>query len=260
MSGHCTCHVVIGNRGDSTSRSALDSPKDDHALYNAHSHRTTDHTVAEVKAYHLPPTAKIPNSPYPLLHYRNALPGGKERNMQLAFYDRFVKNGWSVQWMTRYGKTQSSRYHSSAYECMAVLNSTTIIRFGVADTFDDLEENTNGLGKEDGGADLKAKPGDVFVNPAGVSHKTYNTPPLEEFKLLTPGDTHRITAEDERATIEEVKVSGFCIIGCYPNGSVWDWAFGGDSEGNYETVWAVPKPEKDPIFSTTSEGLVGLWK
>jgi len=143
---------------------------------------------------------------------------------------------------------------------MAVLSGAATIRFGVADTSPDLEVSTHGSGKEDGGVEVQAQAGDVFVIPAGVSHKTFNTTPRASFELLTPGDGHQIEAEDVRDALLGVELSGFTMIGAYPRGSVWDFAAGGEHAHDYEKVWAVPKPGNDPVLGQDSKGLCGLWQ
>lgn len=183
--------------------------------------------MVEIKRYDLPATALIPNSPRPLLHYRGVLP--ESSDIKLAAYDCLVKNGWVVQWMTRYGQTQASHYHTSTHECMVVLSGRAIIRFGVADTVSDLDENTYGSGREEGGVEIEATTGDVFIIPAGVAHKTYNAQPAEDFKILTPGDAHRIVASDTRSSVAQTDPSGFTMMGAYPAGREWDYAFGGEN-------------------------------
>jgi uncharacterized protein YjlB len=123
--------------------------------------------MAEPKAYPLPPTKLIPNSPYPLLHYPGFFQPQSNNVDAVAVHDTFGSNGWDTQWIFRYGQTQKSHYHSQAHECMAVLSGEATIRFGVADTDNDLDRNTYGDGKEDGGVELHAKAGDVFIIPAG---------------------------------------------------------------------------------------------
>ncbi|OAP59704.1 hypothetical protein AYL99_07002 [Fonsecaea erecta] len=214
--------------------------------------------MVEVRKYQLPPTELIPNSPRPLLHYPGILLSSG--SIATAAYDAFSDNGWRVQWIFRYGPSQVSHYHSATHECMAVLSGTATIRFGVADTVPDLDESTQGSGKEDGGIELQAHVGDVFIIPAGVAHKTFNTEPSAEFKLLTPGDGHHIAAKDVRRALEELPLSGFTMIGAYPEGGAWDFAKGGESTGNYEAVWAVSTPEKDPVLAKAEEGLCGQWK
>lgn len=213
-----------------------------------------------VKKYQLPPTALIPNSPQPLLHYPGFLKVGESQNLAAEVYDLFSSNGWQTQWIFRYGPTQTSHYHSQAHECMAVLTGSARIRFGVADTTSDLEESTHGSGKEDGGVEVEANAGDVFILPAGTAHKTFDTSPQGEFKLLTPGDGHSVAAEDVRDALAHIELSGFTMIGAYPReGGPWDFAKGGENAGEYEKVWSVAKPGNDPVLGKADEGLCGQW-
>lgn len=217
--------------------------------------------MVEVRKYQLPPTALIPNSPHPLLHYPGLLLLTSEGIAAADVYDLFSSNGWDVQWIFRYGSTQQSHYHSAVHECMAVLSGTATIRFGVADTVADLEESTHGSGKEDGGIELQAKAGDVFLLPAGTAHKTFDTSPPAEFKLLTPGDGHHVASQQVRDALANIQLSGFTMIGAYPkDGGRWDFATGGENVGDYQRVWSVPKPENDPVLGKAEEGLCGLWK
>lgn len=213
--------------------------------------------MAEVNKYHLPPTPLIPNSPRPLLHYQGVLaprPDGAHCDAAEA-YKLFTQNDWRVSWIFRYGPTQLSHFHSRAHECMAVLSGTATIRFGVADTSDDLDENTNGSSREEGGVEIEAAAGDVFVIPAGVAHKTYNTKPEAEFALLTPGKGRSIEAEDPPKVLSDIELSGFTMMGAYASGE-WDFVKSG---GDFETVWSVPKPEKDPVFGKGPKGLCVTW-
>ena len=219
--------------------------------------------MVEVKKYHLPPTSLIPNSPQPLLHYPGLL-SNKETLNAAKVHDLYTANGWETKWIFRYGPTQDSHYHSQAHECMTVLSGTARIRFGVADTSSDLEESTHGDGKEPGGVEIDAKAGDVFVIPAGTAHKTFDTTKGSEFALLTPGGGHQIVPRKEgqsvRDTLANIELNGFTMMGAYPmGGGDWDFAVGGENKGEYEKVWGVPKPGKDPILGSAEEGLVGMW-
>ena len=216
--------------------------------------------MVEVKEYYLPPTDLVPNSPQPLLHYTGLqmpTPVGKASD----YHDLFQGNGWRVQWIFRYGPTQRSHFHSNVHECMAVLSGSATIRFGVADTSPDLDANTAGPAREDGGVEIEARAGDVFLLPAGTAHKTFNTSPQAEFSLLTPGGARRIAADDVRTTLDNVQLSGFTMIGAYPeNNSEWDSLRGGERAGEYEKVWAVARPDLDPVLGKSEDGICGLWK
>jgi len=75
-----------------------------------------------------------------------------------------------------------------------------------------------------------------FVILAGVAHKTFNTHPADEFKLLTPSNGHQIGALDERGTLGELELSGFTMLGADPEGGIWDFARGGQNGGTHEAV------------------------
>ncbi|KAJ5512476.1 hypothetical protein N7463_002028 [Penicillium fimorum] len=213
--------------------------------------------VAEVRQYHLFPTNLIPNSPRPLLRYKNVL----VKDFDAPHYnpgkvwEMFTKNEWDVQWIFRYSDTQLSHYHSKAHECMAVLSGTASIQFGVADTSQDMQENTYNSAWEEGDILLEAEAGDVFIIPAGVAHKTYNTRPKADFTLLSPGNGHGIEAEDPKKALSEIKLDGFTMMGAY-NGGDWDFITTG---GNFEKVWGVPKPKYDPVYGSEATGLCKRW-
>ncbi|KKY38386.1 putative fad-dependent pyridine nucleotide-disulfide oxidoreductase [Diaporthe ampelina] len=213
--------------------------------------------MAEVKTYHLPPTSKIPNSPFPLLHYPRFFPSPASR-APAAVHDALAANGWRVQWIFRYGPTQQSHYHSAAHECMAVLSGEATIRFGVADDEPAAGDGggADGSSSSSTGIEVHARAGDVFVLPAGLAHKTFSPHPSDStFKLLTPGDGHHALG----AGLAGVELSGFTMIGAYPAGAKWDSAVGGEHEGRYQEVWSVPRPERDPVLGTDPAGLTGHW-
>lgn len=217
--------------------------------------------MVQVNKYYLPPTALMPNSPRPLLHYPGFFTPQEKGNVRRV-HETFLSNGWETQWIYRYGQTQRSHYHSGTHECMAVLSGTATIRFGVADTSEDMEQNTFGAAREAGGMEIEAKAGDVFILPAGTAHKTYNTKPEALFTLLTPGDGHHIAGGDAVKALEETeeKLSGFTMIGAYPKGSgYWNSQKGGEDEGAYDKIWALPKPDGDPVLGDSVQGLLGLW-
>lgn len=216
--------------------------------------------MVELKKYNLPPTPLIPNSPFPLLHYPDLLSSPSSRH-PTNVHNLFSANGWQVQWIYRYGPTQQSHYHSAAHECMAVLSGEATIRFGAADPdpVPVLEESTRGGARGEAGVEVRARAGDVFVLPAGVAHKTFDAKPVAGLQLLTPGDGHRIDGEDVARSLDGVELSGFTMIGAYPEGGRWDFAVGGEHKGRYEEVWSVPKPDRDPVLGLDPAGLTGLW-
>ncbi|KAK3214199.1 hypothetical protein GRF29_28g2361656 [Pseudopithomyces chartarum] len=136
------------------------------------------------KSYTISPTPLIPNSPHPLLHYPSLLfPTVSAPNFTCTtLYDLYRSNGWTPQWVARYGATQPAHYHSTAHEVMVVIaGEGATIRFGVADkggSESSSSHPTDGGNGDDtdahepGGITLTAHKGDVFIVPAGVAHKT----------------------------------------------------------------------------------------
>jgi uncharacterized protein YjlB len=179
---------------------------------------------------------------------------------------------------------------------MVVMSGNATIRFGVADTIrnpdldgygranteEELNASTYGNQHEkfsdsvtgdakakfkDGVIEIPAKAGDVFILPAGVAHKTFDTSPSADFALLTPGDGHHVLAKDARdgdivKALEEIKLEGFTMMGAYPADREfeWDFAVGGEDKGREEEVWKVKRPRRDPVLGAANEGLCTTWK
>jgi uncharacterized protein YjlB len=94
------------------------------------------------------PVGLLPNSRFPLLIHRGALPGGGEDQLIALFKN----NGWLNNW--RYpGVYTYPHFHSTTHECL-----------GCARGWMDVEL----FG--DGGIKARVGAGDVIVLPAGVSH------------------------------------------------------------------------------------------
>ena len=95
------------------------------------------------------PKGMLPNSRFPLLVHRDAVPGGGIE----AVRDRFRANGWLNNW--RYpGIYTYPHFHSTTHECL-----------GCAQGWMEVEL----FGR--GGTRVRIKAGDVIVMPAGVSHQ-----------------------------------------------------------------------------------------
>lgn len=228
------------------------------------------------KTYILPPTPLIPNSPYPLIHYP-ALLKDTVSNSEFSttqVFDMFKQNGWQTQWLARYGPDIQSHYHSTTHEAMVVVSGgSATIRFGVADATDWTAEKYSvgerGSG-EGGGIEITAGLGDVFIIPAGVSHKTFSpSPEVKVLKFHQPEDikqgmaAQRLDEESERRHREffgRIPIEGeFMMMGAYPRGGVWDFAVGGEHEGKEREVWDVRMPARDPVLGMEEEGIRGLW-
>ncbi|KAJ4252444.1 hypothetical protein NW762_011045 [Fusarium torreyae] len=214
--------------------------------------------LPEPIVYHIKPTKLIPNSPKPLLLYKNAF----MRNGQVdrtAVYDTFHANQWDIQWVTRYGRNQRSHYHSQSHEAMVVVSGPGRIRWGVADLSDDPQEHTYGDAHEEGGLEVEVNVGDLFVIPAGIAHKNYDpNATSDKFGCLT-GAARGIEAENPRIAVAEIPLKGFCMMGAYPRGFSWTWDEGGDNADDFETVWRVKNPDADPVVGQKG-GIGKYWK
>lgn len=101
----------------------------------------------QTEAYNSAPRGMVPNSRFPLLLHRDAVPGGED-----AVRGRFRENGWLNNW--RYpGIYTYGHFHSTTHECLGCASGwMDIVIFG------------------DGGERVRVSVGDVVVMPAGVSH------------------------------------------------------------------------------------------
>jgi uncharacterized protein YjlB len=97
------------------------------------------------------PQGKIPNSRFPLLIYRNAIPGGGAK----AIKTRFRENGWSNNWDYP-GVYDYAHFHSTTHECLGCASGWMEFCLSVG---------------EGGWTQVRIKAGDVIVMPAGVSHE-----------------------------------------------------------------------------------------
>ena len=93
------------------------------------------------------PKGRLPNSRFPLLVHRQAVPGGGE-----GVRERLRANGWLNNW--RYpGVYTYPHFHSTTHECLGVVTGW-------------MEVEVFGRG----GTSIRVEAGDVIVMPAGVSH------------------------------------------------------------------------------------------
>jgi uncharacterized protein YjlB len=93
----------------------------------------------------------FPNSPLPLLFYRNAV-AFDGRDAASVFEERFAKNDWTNSW--RDGVYSFPHYHSTSHEVLGVYSGVATLRVG---------------GKP--GKQVEVHAGDVIVIPAGVAHQ-----------------------------------------------------------------------------------------
>jgi uncharacterized protein YjlB len=93
------------------------------------------------------PVGRLPNSRFPLLIHRAAVPGGAE-----ALLERFRGHGWLNNWPYP-GIYDDPHFHSTTHECLGVASG-------------EMELELFGRG----GTRVTLGAGDVVVMPAGVSH------------------------------------------------------------------------------------------
>jgi uncharacterized protein YjlB len=106
--------------------------------------------VTDIKTEQLwsKPRHMLPNSRFPALVHRNAVPGGGEDAVQ----QHLRQNGWLNNW--RYpGIYTYHHFHSTTHECLGCARGwMEVVLFG------------------EGGTKSRVEAGDIIVLPAGVSH------------------------------------------------------------------------------------------
>ena len=105
----------------------------------------------KTESYTSVPQGMIPNSRFPLLVHRGAVPGGGAD----AIKERFRSNGWSNNWDYP-GVYEYAHFHSTTHECLGCASGWMEFSISVGDT---------------GFSCIRIEAGDVIVMPAGVSHE-----------------------------------------------------------------------------------------
>jgi len=93
----------------------------------------------------------FPNSPLPLLFYRQVLAPNTEDPASI-FEERFTKLDWTNSW--RNGVYSFPHYHSTSHEVLGVYSGVATLRLG-----------------GEHGKNVNVRAGDVIVIPAGVAHQ-----------------------------------------------------------------------------------------
>ncbi len=92
---------------------------------------------------------RVPNSRFPVLIHRSAVPDGGEEPVR----DRCRENGWLNNWFYP-GIYEYAHFHSTTHECLGCCSGwMDIVVFGK------------------GGDKIRLNAGDILVMPAGVSHE-----------------------------------------------------------------------------------------
>ena len=106
--------------------------------------------------------AKIPNSKYPLLLYRNAFSARGDAGASWL-EQHFAANDWTNSW--RNGVYPFHHYHSTSHEVLGIYNGSALLHLG---------------GEK--GEQVQVQAGDIIVIPAGVGHK--NLGAAEDFGVV----------------------------------------------------------------------------
>lgn len=92
-----------------------------------------------------------PNSPLPVLIYRQVLDASDAEKRADTFESMFKQHGWQPAW--RYHLYDFDHFHSTAHEALGIFRGQARARLGGPD-----------------GQEVMLYPGDVLVLPAGVGH------------------------------------------------------------------------------------------
>ena len=136
------------------------------------------------------PIGMLPNSRFPLLVHRGAIPGGGAE----AVKARFRENGWLNNW-TYPGIYTYPHFHSTTHECL-----------GCAVGWMEVEL----FGR--GGTRVRIEAGDVIVMPAGVSHQMVGSSPDIVMVGGYPDGRDWDNMQEEKITEEERRAAAKRIM------------------------------------------------
>jgi uncharacterized protein YjlB len=117
----------------------------------------------------LPPDELMPNSPLPVVIYRDVATGGAPAR---ALDTLFEANGWRGSW--RNGVYDFDHFHSNAHEVLGVARGSATLQLG-----------------GDAGQPIEVEAGDVLVLPAGTGHRRITA--SADFTMIgayPPGQEH----------------------------------------------------------------------
>jgi len=106
-------------------------------------------SAADFETLLLPPDDLMPNSPLPVVIYRNVESDGEPARDFEAVFDA---NGWRGSW--RNGVYDFDHFHSNAHEVLGVARGSATLQLG-----------------GDAGQPVEVKAGDVVLLPAGTGHR-----------------------------------------------------------------------------------------
>ncbi|EEH38333.2 hypothetical protein PAAG_01254 [Paracoccidioides lutzii Pb01] len=111
-------------------------------------------TTQPVERFYLQPTTFSPNSPLPVLVYRNVLPQPHSESATTEFLEG---NNWERR--GTFGHIPTPHFHPNTHECYGIFQGSSTLRIG--------------KGKHDShsaGILIPVTAGDVIVLPAGITH------------------------------------------------------------------------------------------
>ncbi|RMJ26042.1 hypothetical protein PHISP_03069 [Aspergillus sp. HF37] len=138
----------------------------------------------ELETYTLPPTPHVPNSPLPVLVYRNALPAPVTETSTQRFIEG---NGWSRQGPV-FPAIPKRHFHPNVHECYGILRGSSQVHLGVG-----TSDNNNNPAA---GLRLTLRAGDVVVHPAGTAHSNVSDEDEYAYLAFFPAGSPRWRSED----------------------------------------------------------------
>jgi len=160
------------------------------------------------ETYVLAATPTVPNSPYPALIYRGALPPSARTAPAITAH--LAPHGWALggTWKA----ISTPHFHSVTHECYAVFRGASVLVLG-----------RGPRDAADAGVQVEVRAGDVVVVPAGVSHASLSAEGGYEYAAFYPDGSPRWDSNYCKAGPEETAEKG-------------------------RVARAVPVPECDPVF------------
>lgn len=132
---------------------------------------------------------RIPNSPLPLIVYKQAFTGDALAD---AMEEKFAENNWTNSW--RNGVYPYHHYHSITHEVVGVYSGHAQLHMG-----------------GESGEVIEVKAGDVLVIPAGIGHKEVSAsddfgivgayPDGKDYDLMTGVEGERPRADERIAQV-----------------------------------------------------------
>ncbi|KAH6696842.1 hypothetical protein F5X68DRAFT_219310 [Plectosphaerella plurivora] len=111
-----------------------------------------------VECFMLSPTPDAPNSPLPVLVYRNVLPTPRDEESATAFLTR---HAWEKR--GTWGHIDIRHFHPNSHECYGIFRGHSTLLIGKI--------------QEGRGQEIPVNQGDVILLPAGTAHSSLESSP-----------------------------------------------------------------------------------